>query len=290
MITNTKIPVFSLEGSGKDFFEIHHVNDDLDYSRMRLPHRDTNFILAFLKTGSCEMVVDFEKLRIQGPSIFCILPGQIHQGLSLSGIQAWILGVDGALIDPLMRQVLIEESIRSRLVMLQEREADLLERSFQLLKEIDIDPGSQFSVLVQRKMLDTCTSLFTSIYHGMSAIAGGLELRPSVIHRAFWALLLRNFRTMKRPKDYASALNISLTYLNEVIKDLTGFPVSYWIIQEITIEAKRLLYYTDSTVKEIGLNLGYADIAYFIRLFRKIVGQTPLKFRQLSRQQHTPLK
>jgi len=67
------------------------------------------------------------------------------------------------------------------------------------------------------------------------------------------------------------------------VKDITGFAVSYWIRQEVIMEAKRLLYYTHFTVKEIAINLGYSDTAYFIRLFRKTTGEPPLRFREKSR-------
>ena len=71
----------------------------------------------------------------------------------------------------------------------------------------------------------------------------------------------------------------SVPYLNEVIKEQTGYPVSYWIQQEILQEAKRLLYYTPMNSKEIAFSLGYDDYAYFPRFFKKNVGVTPLGFR-----------
>jgi AraC-like DNA-binding protein len=88
---------------------------------------------------------------------------------------------------------------------------------------------------------------------------------------------------MKSPSEYAAALNISPSYLNEVVKDTTGHPVSYWIHQEIILEAKRMLFYTNSTVKEISYALGYNDTTYFIRLFSKNAGMPPLQFRCNSR-------
>ena len=89
---------------------------------------------------------------------------------------------------------------------------------------------------------------------------------------------------MKSPGAYAAALNISTSYLNEAVKDTTGLPVSYWIQQEVVIEAKRLLYYTDKTVKEIAYELGFDDHAYFSRLFVKAEGITALTFRKQYRE------
>jgi AraC-like DNA-binding protein len=104
--------------------------------------------------------------------------------------------------------------------------------------------------------------------------------RQALIAAEFRNLLVKNIKTMKSPSQYAEKLNYSLSHLNESVKSITGFPVSYWIHQQIALEAKRLLYYTDIDVKEIAFSLGYEDHTYFSRLFAKIVGIPPTAFRQ----------
>ena len=78
-------------------------------------------------------------------------------------------------------------------------------------------------------------------------------------------------------------LNISAPYLNEALKKVTGLPVTYWITHETMLEAKRLLFYTDLTVKEIAHQLGYEDHTYFSRLFKNSESTTPLAFRNSYR-------
>ena len=58
-----------------------------------------------------------------------------------------------------------------------------------------------------------------------------------------------------------------------------GHPVSYHIHQRIILEAKRLLYHSSKSIKEIAGELGYDDYSYFTRLFVKTTGMTPLAFR-----------
>lgn len=74
-------------------------------------------------------------------------------------------------------------------------------------------------------------------------------------------------------------LNITPLYLNEIVKEITGFPASYWIQQETILEARRLLYYTDLDIKQIAYRLGYDDHAYFSRFFKKSTGNTASQFR-----------
>jgi AraC-like DNA-binding protein len=95
----------------------------------------------------------------------------------------------------------------------------------------------------------------------------------------FKSLLHENLNDKKNPSQYADMLCITPQYLNKVVKKVTGFTASYWIQHEIILEAKRLLFYTNKSVKEIAFQLGYEDHAYFTRLFSKVCSMSPTQFR-----------
>jgi AraC-like DNA-binding protein len=103
--------------------------------------------------------------------------------------------------------------------------------------------------------------------------------RFEIIAKAFKQLLEKKYCTIKRPSEYADLLNISTSYLNECIKNATGFSVTQQIQGRIILEAKRLLYHTNKSVKEIASELGYEDYPYFSRLFSKTTGISALAFR-----------
>ena len=79
---------------------------------------------------------------------------------------------------------------------------------------------------------------------------------------------------------YAEALHISPVYLNEVVKNVTGESVSKYIQNELILRAKRMLVYTSLNVREISIDLGIEDYAYFTRLFTKAVGVNPTSYRK----------
>ncbi|MDR6514593.1 helix-turn-helix domain-containing protein [Chryseobacterium camelliae] len=115
------------------------------------------------------------------------------------------------------------------------------------------------------------------------AAATNKPTRSEIVFRSFTLLLEKSFVTHKRPAYYASQINLSVAYLNECLKNTTGFSVTHHIHQRIILEAKRLLYYSDKSVKEIAMQLGYDDYAYFSRLFAKITGMTASAFRNVNR-------
>jgi AraC-like DNA-binding protein len=100
----------------------------------------------------------------------------------------------------------------------------------------------------------------------------------------FKTILEKNYKKVKNPRDYAGLLNLSTSYLNECVKVTTGKPVSIHIQQRIILEAKRLLYHSRKSVKEIADELGYDDFSYFTRLFSKAVGMSPTAFLAKNRE------
>ena len=64
-----------------------------------------------------------------------------------------------------------------------------------------------------------------------------------------------------------------------ITKKKTGYaPIDYFIRLKIQ-KACELLETTDQQVGEMGYSLGYPDIDYFSRLFKKVVGLSPRQYR-----------
>ena len=65
---------------------------------------------------------------------------------------------------------------------------------------------------------------------------------------------------------------ITKTHLKKTLTDL--------ISERIIIEAKRELYLTNKTIKEIAFELGYNDEYYFSRFFKKNADVSPQIYRE----------
>lgn len=80
--------------------------------------------------------------------------------------------------------------------------------------------------------------------------------------------------------DYAKNLNITTDHLNRVVKDLTGKTAKTHIQSRITTAAKRLLYFTALSNKEIAYELGFSEPANFSAFFKKCTGVSPSEFKK----------
>lgn len=286
MRTKPVIPTYSLRDRSSNGLEILQAHDIYQSEfEAYAAHRDEHYVLMFLEKGSFTAVIDFEEFKAKGPCILCILPGQVHYGITVHRLEGWLVSADVSYFTDTFRSFFLAAADLRKPVHLSDAQASLLHESIALLHRVyQPKEAGHFHDHTLRSMTDAYISLFASCYYDRMHAITHHDSRPAIISRQFKALLQQQYISMKSPAAYASALNISASYLNEAVKQVTGFPVSYWIHQEIVLEAKRLLYYTDNTVKEIAHSLGYDDHTYFTRLFSKTAGVSPLAFRQRYRE------
>lgn len=78
----------------------------------------------------------------------------------------------------------------------------------------------------------------------------------------------------------ASQLNLSPRYLSDLLKQETGKTAIELIHIYLINEAKNRLRSNDQRVSEIAYALGFEDLSYFSRLFKRETGSTPNQFKK----------
>lgn len=89
-----------------------------------------------------------------------------------------------------------------------------------------------------------------------------------------------HYRTKHTASDYAEMLSITSKALTKLTKVHFNKTLTDLISERIIIEAKRELYLTNKTVKEIAYELGYNDEYYFSRFFKKNADVSPQLYRE----------
>ncbi len=82
-------------------------------------------------------------------------------------------------------------------------------------------------------------------------------------------------------KDLAAIENISVSRFVEVFKEKTGYPPIHYFIKIKIEKSCQYLYFTDLSIKEICAMVGFSDQYYFSRIFKKMMGVPPSKYRLL---------
>jgi AraC-like DNA-binding protein len=106
------------------------------------------------------------------------------------------------------------------------------------------------------------------------------------LYRKFNLMVEANYKLKHEVQFYASALNKSPKTLSNVFAIHARKTPSQIIYERITLEAKRLLLYTNKSIKEIYLELGFDDASHFGRFFKRATGQTPSDFKKSINQEY----
>ena len=249
------------------------------------PHRHNFYYAVLLEKGELEIEVDFQTIRLTGGSLFLSYPGQVHSIQKAKNQQGWFLAFDPVLLSAQLKDT-IDQCLS--FVMLTELKPEQAENLAALLRQLNIiyaDESRLFREHTVPLLVAAIVSDMTALYYTQDVSKEGIHPARSLeLTKQFKQLLRANDKTIKKPAFYADQMHLSVTYLNDAVKEVTGFPLTYHIQQELTREAQRLLVHTDQSVKEIAFALGFEDERYFNRLFSKISGQSPGKFKHSKNQ------
>lgn len=105
------------------------------------------------------------------------------------------------------------------------------------------------------------------------------ENKEPVILQKLKDAIEENFKSKHSPADYAQMLYITPKALAKITKNHFNKTLSSIINERIIIEAKRELYLTNKTIKEIAWELGYEDEYYFSRFFKVNADVSPQMYR-----------
>jgi len=254
------------------------IKDLQTFEQAEQSHRDDYHIFFLLEKGNISFEIDFQRYNIKPLSVIYIHPNQVHRMGSFENVTASFWAISNENLNPDYLK-LLEEISPVKPLTLDEETFSIISEAVSLCLKLSERKLEKLYHILLKNSCNTLIALVASQYLEQSKSTDLLS-RFEIITKAFKAVLEQNFVTTKRPTDFAQILNISTPYLNECVKKSTGQSVSYHIQQRIILEAKRLLYHSDKSVKEIAADLGYEDYTYFSRLFTKVGGMTALTFRK----------
>ena len=277
------IPVNSiLDKFGADIFVSNVSARDVEfYNEVERAHRDNYHLFFVQEQGEVLFEVDFNTYQMSSPCLMYIHPNQVHRSRGGQNISGSFLAISSENLNADYIKVLEDITPVQPLELSPAAYATIAEAVSVCLKFSERTDERFYHTLLK----DSCNvlaGLIISQYLAQSE-PESRHSRFETVTKAFKASLEANFVAMKRPSDYAQMLHLSTSYLNECVKNATGLPVTSHIQQRIILEAKRLLYHSDESVKVIASKLGYDDYPYFSRLFTKAAGMSALTFRRKNR-------
>ncbi|MTG98233.1 MULTISPECIES: helix-turn-helix domain-containing protein [Myroides] len=242
-------------------------------------HRDDYYVISIATNGAMVMDCELNKFQVKRNSILIVKPYQIHSLREITeDYNGYFLGVQDFRIPNHLSDLLFTIPGNKQLISISEEDLSLLTQTFDLMR-CYMKKDNTYQTQIINGLFSTALHKICSLVESEHPITDlALLSQPALITSKFKRLITHQTH-LNLPSFFASQLNITTAHLNDCVKKTTGQTASYWLKKSIIDEAKRLLYYTDKTVKEIAFNLGFEDHTYFSRMFKKNTYQTPLEFR-----------
>ncbi|MET3879318.1 helix-turn-helix domain-containing protein [Chitinophaga sp. OAE865] len=240
-------------------------------------HRHNYHSFFLLEKGTVTIEIDFKKHHIKAPSVIYMHPNQVHLIKAYKNVTVSACAINNENLHPGYLK-LLEEIMPAKPMTPGKATLPVIQAAWSLCMNFYERKHDRLYSFILKDSCNALIALILSLYLEKSVSPDKLS-RFETVTKSFNEILEHNYTTVKRPAAYAEKLNISTHYLNECVKNATGRSVSYHIQQRIILEAKRLLYHSPKSVKEIAIELGYDDYPYFSRLFTKVAGITALAFR-----------
>ena len=156
---------------------------------------------------------------------------------------------------------------------------DLLDK---MLAEFTVDQGWQNTML--QSYINVLLVYLSRLY--TEQFPSKLGLPNQELLRKFRAAIDRHFHSLHHVADYADLLHLTPNHLTECVKQQSGKTAIEHIHERVVMEAKRQLLHTDLSTKEIAWQIGFADVSYFHRFFKRLSGHTPATYRTAIREMY----
>jgi hypothetical protein len=225
------------------------------------PHRHNYYTVIWSHLATGKHIIDFKEYPIEPQSIFFVSPWQVHQLIANASPTGIII-----LFTP---EFLQKNSIKEDFI-----------TNLKLFRDSDETPPLPISEIL-RSRLDQFVYGMTTAFHSTDPMkfetigaylklfliecngqcllfpdsnTQNLEVGRSLV-RNFKSLVEGHFQEWHQVKEFASELNVSPNYLNEVIKSSINISAKDFIQKRLILEAKRMSLFTGKSIKEIGYDL-----------------------------------
>lgn len=233
------------------------------------PHRHDFYSIVWFTDSRGINVIDFEEYEIKANRLFIMQPGQIHNWSYDKGSKGYILVFDRHFISELpldLQDVIFIDLPHENSV------------HIELLLENLIDELNTGDKLSEKIILSGISYLLDQLRRFAEGLRHNESIKPEIVLK-FLSLINYTISENLSVKAYADKLNLSTDKLNEICKEHYGKTPKTIILDKKILEAKRLLYFTNLSVKEIAFRLGFEDSSYFSRVFRQKTTLSPTDFK-----------
>lgn len=180
------------------------------------------------------------------------------------------------------KQVLFKSTGEIPLIKISSEEmTQLLNPLDQLLSELNDDRLGRYDIAISWVKIVMIYASRIKLEKGFLAPETVSEVHHMI--RELINAVEEHFHRKHRPADYAKLLNVTVKTLNRMARQHLEKTVGEMISERIVTQAKHELYLGEKPIKQIAVDLGFQDVAYFSRFFKVQTNVSPNAYRKSFR-------
>ena len=243
-------------------------------------HRHDYFFILALKKGKGNHEIDFTTFQISDHSVFFMRPGQVHKLILKKGSKGFLMQFNPDFYFP-------GDQTSSQLLRMAgsknicQPDAGKFNKLIEILGDIFLEYSSKQESYLEVIKANLGIFFIHLVRHklGRNNSSGKISQYSQQRLDEFSELLETHISTRKKVSQYSELLHLTPYQLNAITKSAIGKTGSEFINDFIILESKRNLLATTNQINQIAYQLGYDDVSYFIRFFKKHTGYSPEAFR-----------
>jgi AraC family transcriptional regulator, transcriptional activator of pobA len=278
--------VFTLinEQNGNLAFKLFSFHDNSYFDHLQ---RNNYYSLIWVKEGSGKLKTNFSEYSFEKNSLFSFAPYQpfMLSSTAVKGVAIYFHSeffcIHKHQTEVTCNGVLFNNIFQQPFFHVDEQLADTLDTVIEQIKTEIQRPGlAQYELLISFMKIFLISASRVKAQQQPESIPSSEATKEPFILQSLKEAIERDFRSKHMPQDYAILLNISSNALAKIAKTHFNKTLTNLITERIIIEAKRELYLTNKSIKEVAYELGYDDEYYFSRFFKKNVNISPQAYRE----------
>lgn len=247
------------------------------------PHRHDFQEALWFSAGSGHHRIDGAWEAIEPGTAAVIARGQVHAFGATAGVEGYRLAFsdDALRVEPGSgwdHRTLFNHAAGAPTLHLSPGDVAFGERLLEALASELARVGGSGDTAVARPLLVAFLRHLERARQSAQAAAG-----PSGVADEFLRLLEAGFRDHHDVAHYAEALGYTPDSLSRETQVRLGRSAKRLIRDRVLLEARRLLQFTDASIKAIAAEVGFADAGHFSKAFKQETGLAPLAFRDAMR-------
>lgn len=250
------------------------------------PHRHDFYTVVIVKKAKGQHVIDFKSYPLSEQQIFFVNPGTVHQVIEEAQSEGFaitfsndFLATNNIHLDFIHNLDLFQDFGDTPPLQANNTTFERISAYCEQLIQLDkMEMAFKYEALgaFLKLILIQCNNICDHHQDPTS-----IDPKHNLLIQ-YKDLLNQHYKEWHGVNEYANALHVNADYLNRVVKQLTNKTAKDHIQQRILLAAKRLIFFSDLSAKELAFELGFKEPGNFSAFFKKHTGISPSEFKKTA--------